>query len=119
MNIQIRSLLISSALLIGATASFAARADSEVESLVKATLSGQNVPYTQRSDAERAASAVSSEAAPDAATITRQVLRGESTAVAAARPGVAVEATTAQVDAVTGRSDSWRLAQRLLLGHAG
>ncbi len=115
MNAQIRSILISSALLAATGGSFAAGADSEVGSLVRKTLSGQNVSYTHDAYIEQAAA--SRAGATDASTIVRQVLRGESTAL----PTVKRVADLPAADALAepGTSESWRLIQRLLLGHAG
>ncbi len=115
MNAQIRTILISSALLIGAGGSMAAREDSEVDSLVRKTLSGQNVSYTHDAYTEQPAV---SRGATDASTIVRQVLRGESTGVPTVKR--VADLPTADAPAKPGtRSESWQLAQRLLLGHAG
>lgn len=102
------SLLIASSLLF-AQASLAAPAGSEVEALVRSTLAGRSPVHI-----EGAAGAVSADA-PDAGTITRRVLAGQSIGQPSrdAKEAVSPEAGRSALHA-----NSLELVQLMLRGHA-
>jgi hypothetical protein len=106
------SLLVSSALLIGADAGFAAGAPDSLDALVQATLRGDHIAPTHSIGASRGP-----DAGPSAAEIARRVLSGEAVSGRRVEIIVAAEGTPGRRSQV--HADPQRLARQFLYGRAG
>jgi hypothetical protein len=106
------SLLVSSALLMGADAGFAAGAPDTLDVHVQATLRGDLTAPTHGSSVSRGP-----EAGPNAAEIARRVLSGEAVSGRQLEIILAAQGTPTQRSQV--HADAQKLARQFLSGRAG